>query len=64
MAGTIALVIGVALLLDARVTAWVFEGLFAIALTVVVVGRVCPPANMYLHLTAPGGTAASDGLRS
>jgi hypothetical protein len=52
MAGTVALVIGAALLMDASVTAWVFEALFAIALTVVVVGQVCPPANLYLRLTA------------
>jgi hypothetical protein len=56
MAATLALAIGVALLSRATLTATVLEGLFAIGVTTVVVGRVCPPANLYLHLT---GTATS-----
>ncbi len=54
MAGTMALAIGVALLSGATLTAWVFEGLFAIGTMTVVLGRVCGPALLYLRLT---GTA-------
>ena len=59
MAGTIALVIGAALLSGSTVTAWIFEGLFTIALLAVVVGRVCAPANLYLRLTRTAGPVAS-----
>lgn len=58
VAGSVALTIGVALLAGSTVTAWVFEGLFAIAITAVVVRRVCPPAVLYHLLT---GTAADPG---
>src|SRR5262245_36006588 len=50
MAGTVALVIGAALLSEATLTARIFEGLFMIAVTSVVVGRICPPANLYTRL--------------
>ena len=59
MAATVTLTIGAALLSGATVTASVFEGLFAVALTVVVLGRVCPPANLYLRLTGAGDPGAS-----
>ena len=52
MAGTAALLIGLALLLGATKTAWFFEGLFAIGTTSVVVGRICAPAGVYLRLTS------------
>jgi hypothetical protein len=52
MAGTMALATGSALLAGATTTTWVLEGLFAIALLTVVLGRVCPPANLYLRLTS------------
>jgi len=58
-AATVALIIGAALLLGAAVTAWVFQGLFAIATMSVVLGRVCAPANLYLHLTGTAGPAPS-----
>ena len=51
MAATVAMVIGAALLSDSAVTAWVFEGLFVIATTAVVVGRNCAAASLYLRLT-------------
>jgi hypothetical protein len=51
MAATVALIIGAALLSGATGTAWLFEGLFAIGITSVVVGRLCAPANLYLRLT-------------
>jgi hypothetical protein len=47
MAATVALTIGVALLSGATMTAWVFEGLFALASAAVVAGRVCAAANVY-----------------
>jgi hypothetical protein len=47
MAGTVALTIGVALLAGAAITAWVFEGLFAVAVMQVVLGDVCGAANLY-----------------
>jgi hypothetical protein len=57
MAATVSLTIGAALLLDATMTAWVFEGLFAIASTAVVVGRVCAAANVYNRFMGTAGTA-------
>jgi|SoiMethySBSTD1v2_1073268.scaffolds.fasta_scaffold00491_29 uncharacterized protein DUF4395 len=51
IAATVALIIGAALLSGATVTAWLFEALFALATTSVVVGRLCAPANLYLRLT-------------
>ena len=59
MAGTVALTIGTALLLGSPLTAWIFEGLFAIALTTVVLGQVCPPAMLYLRLTGTADAALS-----
>ena len=47
MAGTVALTIGITLLAGAAITAWVFEGLFTVALIQVVVGDVCGAANLY-----------------
>jgi hypothetical protein len=49
MAGMVALTIGIALLAGAAITAWVFEGLFAVAVMQVVLGDVCGAANLY-HL--------------
>jgi hypothetical protein len=49
MAGTVALTIGIALLAGASITAWVLEGLFAVAVMQVVLGDVCGAANLY-HL--------------
>jgi hypothetical protein len=51
MAGTVALTIGIALLAGAAITAWVFEGLFAVAVIQVVFGDICGAANVYLLLT-------------
>jgi hypothetical protein len=53
MAATVSLTIGAALLSGAPLTAWVFEALFAIGSTSVVVGRVCAPANLYNRLMNP-----------
>jgi hypothetical protein len=49
MAGTVALTIGIALLAGATMTAWVFQGLFTVAVIQVVVADVCGAANVY-HL--------------
>ena len=49
MAGTVALTIGIALLVGAAITAWFFEGLFAVAVIQVVFGDICGAANLY-HL--------------
>jgi uncharacterized protein DUF4395 len=49
MAGTVALTIGLALAVGASITAWVLEGLFAIAVIQVVFGDICGAANLY-HL--------------
>ena len=49
MAGTVALTIGIAFLSGAAITAWVFEGLFAVAVLQVVFGDVCGAANLF-HL--------------
>jgi hypothetical protein len=62
MAGTVALTIGVALLAGAAVTAWVFEGLFAVALIQVVFGDVCGAANLY-HVLKRRLTARPSALR-
>jgi len=50
MAGSVALIIGTALIAGASLIAWVFEGLFAIAVTSVVLGRICSPAILYLRV--------------
>lgn len=50
MAGTAALTIGVALVVGAATTAWVFEALFAVAVMQVVFGDVCGAANLYHFL--------------
>jgi hypothetical protein len=66
MAGTVALTIGIALLAGATITAWVFEGLFAVAVMQVVFGDICGAANLY-HLLARGRMArpspSSNALR-
>jgi hypothetical protein len=49
MAGTVALTIGIALLAGAAITAWVLQGLFAVAVLQVVFGDVCGAANLF-HL--------------
>jgi hypothetical protein len=51
VAATVALACSAALFSGATVTAWVLEGLFALAIATVVLGRVCAPANLYLRLT-------------
>jgi len=50
MAGTVALTIGLALLAGAAITAWVFEGLFAVAALQVVFGDICGAANLFQML--------------
>lgn len=47
MAGTVALTIGTALLVGASITAWVFEGLFAVAALQVVFKDICGAANLF-----------------
>jgi len=47
MAGTVALTIGIALAVGASITAWVFEGLFAVAVIQVVFGDICGAANLF-----------------
>jgi hypothetical protein len=59
VAATVALAIGVALLTGSVVTAWLFEGLFTLALLMVVVRRVCAPAILYLRLTGNADVAPS-----
>jgi hypothetical protein len=59
MAATVALAIGAALLAGATVTAWFFEGLFAIATLAVVVRRICAASNLYLRLTGAAVPASS-----
>ena len=49
-AATVSLAVGAALLSGAVLTAWVLTGLFAIGTMMVVVGRVCGPAVLYLRL--------------
>lgn len=49
MAGTVALTVGIAIVGGATITAWVFEGVFAVALVQVVFGDVCGAANLF-HL--------------
>ena len=56
MAGSVALTIGVALLVGAVITAWVFEGLFAVAAMQVVFGDICGAANLF-HLLKRSLTA-------
>ena len=58
MAATVSLTIGAALLSGATMTAWVFQGLFALGSTAVVVGRMCAPANLYNRLTRTLGAPA------
>jgi hypothetical protein len=63
MAATVSLAIGAALLSGATVTAWVFEGLFAVGTMAVVLGRVCAAANLYLLLTGTAQPAPSPARR-
>jgi hypothetical protein len=59
MAATVSLIIGAAIVSGATMTAWAVEGLFAVAVIAVVVGRVCAAANLYnrlmRNLVAPAG---------
>jgi len=59
MAATVSLTIGIALLSNAAMTAWIFEAFFAAGSLSVVVGRICTPAILYNRLTrtlvAPAG---------
>jgi len=64
MAATVSLTIGAALLSGAAMTAWVFEGLFAIAVTAVVVGRVCAAANLYNRVMGETGPSVSVARRA
>jgi hypothetical protein len=54
MAGSFALVIGVALLLEARVFAYVFEAIFAAAVGALAFGRFCLGSFLYHVLTGRG----------
>jgi hypothetical protein len=68
MAATVALVIGTAVLAEAWPIAWVFEGLFTIAVASVVAGRLCAPASVYLRFIRPShhgskGLATYSNLR-
>jgi hypothetical protein len=56
MAGTVSLTIGIALLSGGNITAWVFEGLFALAVLQVVFADVCGAANLF-HLLRRSLTA-------
>ena len=47
MAGTVALTIGIALLGGAAITAWVFEGMFAVAAVQVAFKDICGAANLF-----------------
>jgi hypothetical protein len=64
VAGTVAVTIGTALLLGSHMSAWIFEGLFAIAIVGVVVGRVCAPANLYLFFAGTAAQAPSAPTRA
>jgi hypothetical protein len=64
MAATVSLAIGAALLSGATTVAWLLEGLFAIASTAVVVGRVCAAANLYNRCTGTAGTSLSAARRA
>jgi len=57
MAGTFALVIGVALLLEAREFAYVFEAFFAAAIGALALGRFCLGSFLYHVLTGRGESA-------
>jgi hypothetical protein len=63
-AGTMALIIGTALLRGSTVTAWMFEGIFAVAIVAVVVGRFCAPANLYLLVAGTATQAPSAPTRA
>src|SRR5690349_5581097 len=53
LAGTVALRIGIALAVDASITAWVFQGLLAVAVIPAVFGDICgAAANLYHYSTA------------
>ena len=50
MAATLALAVGAALLAHATYTAWALQAFFITAVSTVVLGRVCPPAELYQRL--------------
>jgi len=50
LAGTVAMVIGVALLMEVTTVAWIFEGLFVVASMAVVFRNNCAGAEMYYAL--------------
>lgn len=50
LAGSVAMVIAIALFLDARLVAWLFQGLFIVALLAVVFRDNCAGAEVYLRL--------------
>lgn len=59
-AGTVALTIGIALLIGATTIAWVFEGLFAVAVVQVVFADVCGAANLYHLLRRRSSSVTSE----
>jgi len=62
LSGMMALAIGVALLSNATVTAWVLESLFVWAVIAVVFGRRCAGANLYYLLRRASGRDADEQL--
>ncbi len=54
VAGSFALVIGVALLLELRILAYVFEAIFAVAVGLLAFGRFCLGSFLYHVLTGRG----------
>jgi hypothetical protein len=50
LAGTVAMVIGVALLMDVTTVAWIFQGLFVVASMSVVFRDICAGAEAYYVL--------------
>ena len=52
MAASVALIIGAAALAGVSLVGWLFEGVFAIAVTSVVAGRICSPAILYLRFAS------------
>jgi hypothetical protein len=63
MAGTVSLTIGIALLVSAAMTGWVFAGLFVVAVIQVVFGDICGAANLY-HVLQRGVMTRPHNLHS